>query len=73
MYNCFGQDVLNLDLKLNSVVVKTSKELKSFLKFFSKFKEKNQKKRFILKLAFSPTEKELEGLKEENIEFYVSS
>lgn len=72
MNNCFGGDVLNFETKLNSVVVKTNKELKSFLKFFNKFKEKNKQKRFILKLEFRPTEKELDELKEKNIGFCVS-
>lgn len=71
MYNCFGENILNFDLKLNCVVVKTNKELKAFLNFFNKFKEKNKQKDFILKLEFNPTEEEIKKLKEKGVGFYI--
>lgn len=71
MYNCFGEEVLNFGVKSNFVVVKTSKELKSFLKFLDNFKEKNKQKSFILKLEFKPTKDEIEKLKEKDVGFCI--
>ena len=70
--NCFGGNVLNFQTKLDSVVVKTNKELKDFLKFFNKLKEKNKQKSFILKLEFKPTEELKQELEENRIGFCVS-